>query len=341
MRKLILAPNLTAVLAGAALCELAFFRIASAIFLPSQAGTRIERWFSDAALFASNFAGILALLITVTALTHALRSDHLFPRSMRITVSTVGLFFCALAGAGVLWTLGPGHYAYLRISHGFLAFFLALGIWHGRRRDGRAKLSVTLFALPVMMQTFAFFGLRMGWTRLDPQQLVRVAHALWLLALATAPILIVPLPWGRLRAALTVSTAVVLAAGLGALMVLRFDLVQASLFYGLHIDLTGLATTTERLYSGALVVAFSCAGAGIVACMVGPGKTRLGGWGLLLLAVAGTDMGSPKPALFTLCGLLAIAVAGGRDGSAMGQTFPSARATAREGLADSTREGPN
>jgi hypothetical protein len=39
------------------------------------------------------------------------------------------------------------------------------------------------------------------------------------------------------------------------------------------------------------------------------GKFRLAGWALLLLGVAGMEVGSPKPALFTLCGLLALAAA--------------------------------
>jgi hypothetical protein len=111
-----------------------------------------------------------------------------------------------------------------------------------------------------------------------------------------------------------------LATGLGAATILRFDLVQAALFYGLNIDLAGLASTTERLYSGALIAAFACLGAGITGCLWGPGKSRLAGWGLMLMAAAGAEITSSKPALFTLCGLLALAVAGAperMDGSGL------------------------
>ncbi len=43
MRRAAFAPNLTAVLAVAALADLVLYRIASAVFLPSQHGTPAER----------------------------------------------------------------------------------------------------------------------------------------------------------------------------------------------------------------------------------------------------------------------------------------------------------
>ena len=308
MRRLLPAPNLTALLALSALAELIFYRILSAVFLPSQNGTTAERWAADFALFISNFSGILGLLLAVAALLHALRSDQVFPRSMRITVSTVGLFFSALAGLGVLWILAPGYHVHMRISHGFLILFLALGVWHGAR-SWRSKLAVTLFAIPIVLQAAALFVHRMAWSRMDPGQMVRVAHAIALAAMTATPVLVVPWPWRKSRIAITLGAGTVLAAALSAATVLRFDLVQAVAYYGLRIDLTGLASSAERLYVGALIAAFACLGAATAGCLIERGRSRLAGWGLLLLAVAGTEIGSPKPALFTLCGLLALAMA--------------------------------
>jgi hypothetical protein len=309
MRRRLPAPNLTALLALTALAELILYRIVSAIFLPSQNGTTAERWLADAALFVSNLSGILGLVLAVAALLHALGGDHIFPRSMRITVSTIGLFFCSLAGIGVLSSLAPQYHVHLRISHGFLAFFLALGMWHSRR-SWRSKLGVTLFAIPFVIQALAIFSLRMAWSQPNPSQLARLAHAIALLAMIAAPLLLTPRPWTTTRAAIAVAVGLAFAGGLGAATILRFDLVQAALFYGLHIDLAGLASTPEQLYSGALIVSFACLGAGIAGCLWGPARSRLAGWGLLLLAVAGAEIASPKLALFTLCGLLALAVAG-------------------------------
>ena len=308
MRRTLPAPNLTAVLALSALVDLALYRIASAIFLPSRNGTTVERWVADVALFFSNLSGILALVLAVVALIFALGSDQIFPRSMRITVSTVGLFFCALAGIGVLWNIAPQYGVHLRISHGFLAFFLTFGVWHGRR-PWRAKLGVTLFAIPLVIQAVALFLLRMSWSSPDPGDLVRLGHAVTLTAMIAAPVLVAPWPWSGLRAAVTILSGVLLAAAATAVIALRFDLVQAALFYGLRIDLTGLASTPERVYSGALVTAFACLGAGIASCLWGPGRSRLAGWGLMLMAIAGAEISSAKPALFSLCGLLALALA--------------------------------
>ncbi len=299
--------NLTALLALSALAELIFYRILSAVFLPSQNGTTAERWTASFALFVSNFSGILALLVVVLALLHALRSDQVFPRSMRITVTTVGLFFSVLAGFGVLWIPAAMYHVHLRISHGFLIFFLALGIWHGSR-PWRFKLAITLFAIPIVLQAFALFAHRMAWSRLDPAEMVRLGHAITLAAMTATPVLVAPWPWRKARMAITLGVGVATAGALAAAMTLRFDMVQAVAFYGLRIDLTGLGSSAERLYAGALIASFACLGAATAGCLSERGRPRLAGWGLVLLAVAGMDIGSPRSALFTLCGLLALAV---------------------------------
>jgi len=308
MRRLPPAPNLTALLALAALADLVFYRVGTTIFLPSQGGTPAERWAAGTALFFSNLSGILALVLAAVALLVALGGDQVFPRSMRITVSTVGLFFCALAGIGVLWSLAPQYNVHLRISHGFLVFFLALGVWHGGR-SWRSKLGITLFAVPMVIQAMALFSLRMAWSTPDPSQLAKLAHLMSLTAMFASPLLVAPWPWGTARAVVTIATGLVLATGFSLATALRFDLVQAALFFGLHIDLAGLASTSERLYSGALITVFACLGAAVANCLWGPAKSRLAGWGLVLIVAAGADISSPKPALFSLCGLLALAVA--------------------------------
>jgi hypothetical protein len=308
MRRILAGLNLTALLALSALAELVLYRVVSAIFLPSQNGTSAERWVASAALFVSNFSGILGLLLAVVALVHALRSDQIFPRSMRITVSTVGIFFTALAALGVLWILAPRYHVHMRISHGFLVLFLALGVWHGAR-PWRSKLAITLFATPIVLQAAALFAHRMAWSRLDPAQMVRVGNAIALAAMTATPVLVAPWPWRRARTAVTVAAGTIMAAALGAATALRFDLVQAVAYYGLRIDLTGLGSSAERLYAGALIAAFACLGATTAGCLVEKGESRLAGWALLLLGVAGMEIASPKPALFTLCGLLAMAAA--------------------------------
>ena len=308
MRRLLARLNLTALLALSALAELVLYRVLSAIFLPSHSGTAVERWTAGAALFVSNFSGILALLLAVAALVHALRSDQIFPRSMRITVSTVGIFFAALAGLGVLWMLTPRYHVHMRISHGFLVFFLALGVWQGAR-PWRSKLAITLFAIPIVLQAAALFVHRMAWSHLDPAQMVRAGNAITLAAMTATPVLVAPWPWRRTRMAIAIAVGTIVAAALAAATTLRFDLVQAVAYYGLRIDLTGLDSSAERLYAGALIAAFACLSATTVGCLIEKGGSRLAGWALLLLGVAGMEIASPRPALFALCGLLALAAA--------------------------------
>jgi hypothetical protein len=308
MRRRLLAPNLTALLALAALADLICYRVLNAIFLPNQGASPVERGLEGFGNYVSNLSGVLALLIVVVALLGALRSEQVFPRSMRITVTTVGLFFTVVAGSGVLWMPSMARYnVHLRISHAFLVFFLALGVWHGAR-SWRAKLGVTLLALPIIVQTIAFFAHRMGWGFVDPAIVLRAAHILALAAMASTPMLLTPRPWRPAQSAIMLTTGVALAAVLSFVTLLRFDLVQAVAFYGLRIDLTGMATSTERLYTGATIVSFACLGSAAASCLVRAGRARLTGWGLLLLAVAGMEISAAKPALFTLCGLLALAV---------------------------------
>jgi hypothetical protein len=309
MRKLPTPPNLTALLALAALADLVLFRVASRILLPSHDGTRTERWLMAAGLFAANFASILGLVLVVIALIAALGGNRIFPRGMRITVSTIGLFFCVLAAMGMLWNLAPQLAVHLRVSHAFLTLFLAVGIWAGRNR-WRFKVGTTLFALPIVIQAFVIFAMRMDWSHVASGQMARLAHATSLTALLTAPLFLTTAPWSRLRVLGATTAGLLLAAGFAAALVLRFDLTQAALYYGLHIELGGIASTAERIYAGALVAAYASLGAGIAANLLGGGRSRLVGWGLLLIGVAGAEIASPKAALFTLCGLLALVVPG-------------------------------
>jgi hypothetical protein len=300
------APNLTALLALSALGELIFYRVLNTAFLPARPSTLGQQWLVGFGAFIANLSGVLALLLTVVGLVRALGSDQVFPRSMRITVTTIGIFFSALATMGVLWLLvTPRYHVHLRISHGFLVLFLMLGVWHGTRA-ARAKVAVTLFALPMVLEAVAIFFHRMGWARIEPGHIVRLAHAITWTAMCAAPILLAPKFRGAGHFAVMLVVGVLLGAGFGAATALSFDVVQAVAFYGLRIDLTGLSSSAEVLFTGAMVVALSSLGAAAAACLAVPGPSRLVGLGLVLLAVSGQDLSSVRPALFTLCGLLAL-----------------------------------
>lgn len=300
------APNLTALLALSALGELIFYRVLNTAFLPARPSTLGQQWLVGFGSFIANLSGVLALLLVVFGLVRALASDQVFPRSMRITVSTIGIFFSALAAMGVLWlSVTPRYHVHLRISHGFLVLFLMLGVWHGAR-SMRAKVAVTLFALPMVLEAVAIFFHRMAWTRIEPGHIVRFAHAITWTAMCSAPILLAPKFRGAWHVAVMLAVGILLGGGLGAATALSFDVVQAVAFYGLRIDLTGLSSSAEVLLTGALVVALSSLGATAAACLAARGASRLVGFGLVLMAVSGQDLSSVRPALFTLCALLAL-----------------------------------
>jgi len=321
------APNLTALLALTALGELIFYRVLNAAFLPAQPSTFGQQLLVGFGSFIANLSGILALLLAVVGLVRALGADGVFPRSMRITVSTIGLFFSALATMGVLWLLvTPRYHIHLRISHGFLVFFLVFGIWHGTQ-SLRAKVAITLFAMPMVLGAVAIFLHRMGWTRIEPGKIVRFAHAINWTAMCAAPVLLAPKIRGAGHFAITFGAGILLGAGFGAATALSFDIVQAVAFYGLRIDLTGLSSYAEVLYTGALVVALASLGAAAASCLAVRGPSRLVGWGLLLLAISGQDLSSVRPALFTLCALLALVMGTARTDArlAMSDTPPDAQ----------------
>jgi hypothetical protein len=304
--------NLTALLALSALAELIFYRVLCAAFLPAQPSSLVQRSLVGFGSFVSNLSGILGLVLAVTALTQALSSDRIFPRSMRITVTTIGLFFAALSAMSVLWfVVTPRYHIHLRISHGFLVLFLMLGVWRGPH-SLRSKVGITLFAMPIVLEAVALFCHRMAWARVEPAQIVRAAHAINWVAMCATPVLVAPRPRGPGRLAVIVASALIVGSCLGVATALRFDLVQTVAFYGLHIDLTGLASSAEQLYTATLIIAVTSLGAAMAGCFADHGPHRLAGWGLLLLAVSGQELSSARPALFALCGLLALAVASAR-----------------------------
>ena len=299
--------NLTAVLALAALADLLLFRLASLLFLPSHAhGATLV--LSRLGLFMSNLGGVLGLVLVAVVLVHALRGNTIFPRSMRITVSTIGLFFVLLATAGVLTLPVPDRFtAYLRISHAFLAAFVAAGLWH-RGCPVRLKMVLTLFAAPIVLQAATMFCERMGWSPRFAIQGARLAQASAFSALLLSPLLVPPRPRrGRQLAAMLVGGLIGFAL-LGLAMVRYFGLAQVVALYGLHFDLPAFADPAGKSYAIMVALAYVSVTVATIASLSGHATSRLIGYGLILLAATGHQVVSPNNGLFSLCGLCALAL---------------------------------
>ena len=308
MQKAIPSPTLTAVLAAAALADLLLFRLASHVFLPSQPARGVARVLSDLGLFMSNLGGVLGVVLVSVVLLGALRGDTIFPRSMRITVSTIGLFFVILATAGVLVLPVPDRFvAYLRISHAFLAGFVAAGLWH-RRCPVRIKLAVTLFAAPIVLQTATMFCERMGWSPLLVGQGGRMALASAFFGLLLSPLLVCARPHRSLAVASMVGAGLISLAILSVAMVRYFGFAQVVALYGLRFDLPVTAGVVGKAYAATVVVAYVSVTVAIAGCLTRDAASRLLGYGLLLLATSGHQIVATNQTLFSLCGLCALAL---------------------------------
>ena len=316
MQKVIPSPNLTAVLALAALADLLLYRLASHVFLPSQPTWGVARVLSDLGRFMSNLGGVLGVLLVAVVLLRALRGDTIFPRSMRITVSTIGLFFVLLVGAGVLALPVPDRYgAYLRISHAFLAGFVAAGLWH-KRCSVRLKLALTLFAAPIVLQTATMFCERMGWSPFFVVHGDRVAQASAFSGLLLSAVLVPSRPHRGFQVASMLAAGLISFALLSLVMVRYFGLAQVVALYGLHFDLPVAAGAVGKAYAAMVVAAYVSVTVAAAACLTGDASSRLLGYGLLLLAATGHQVAENHQALFSLCGLCALALGAVRLGIA-------------------------
>jgi hypothetical protein len=106
-------------------------------------------------------------------------------------------------------------------------------------------------------------------------------------------------PW---RAALVAS--VLMTTTLVVALVTRYDLLQATLLYGLRIDLPRLGTALGLAY----VAAFGGWTYATVQLLVDKGGMRLCGYGLLLIAMAGFQPSSSIELELAVLGLLALSV---------------------------------
>ncbi len=303
--------NLTAALVVVAFLELVLNRVANRLFLPQS--TSVDAAVSETAraLGASGsllfyVTGVLGLIVMLAAVAGLLRRGELFPRAMRLLVGIVGLvFFLLTAGAVGLGGLPVRYFLQLELSFGFLAAIVALSALSGGTR-ARVKLGVFLCALPGVLQAIALVGERAGWLS-SAGTVSTVAHAgelSLLVACLAAPVLLSPRParerpWRRALTAASVLTAALVAA-----LVVRYDLIQASLLYGLRLDLPRLGSALGVAY----VAAFFCWTYATVQLLVDKGGTRLAGYGLVLLAIAGYQAGSPVELELAFVGLLAVAV---------------------------------
>jgi hypothetical protein len=302
--------NLTASLVAFAFLELVLNRLANRLFLPRVAigesgGLTVARALAASGPLLFHLTGILGLIVLLAALVGLLRRGELFPRPMRVSVTVIGISFWMLAAQAVVFgSLAPRFALYLEASFGFLSLLLAVALL-GAGLKSRVKAGTLLFVLPGILHVVAHVGDRLSWfATATPALVASAAEKVLLAACIAAPVLLPPRParerpW---RAALVASAAI--TGSLVVALVARYDLLQATLLYGLRIDVPRAASLLGIAYIAA------CAGwsYATVQLLLDKGGMRLAGYGLLLLAIAGYQPSTPIELELALLGLLALSV---------------------------------
>jgi hypothetical protein len=303
--------NLTAALVAFAFLELVLNRLANHLFLPQSmvgegGGTPAVRAVAASGPLLFHLTGVLGLVVLFVALVGLVRRGELFPRAMRVSVTVIGLVFWLLAARVVVVdSLSPRFSLHLETSFAFLSLLVAVSVL-GTKLQRRVKLGVVLFVAPGVLHVVALLGDRMGWLAGGPSPalVARGAELALLAACLAAPLLLSPRPaperlWRR-----PLAIAGALTAALVIALVVRYDLLQASLLYGLRLDLPPLASPLGLAY----VAAFFAWTYATTQLLLDKGGMRLAGYGLLLLAIAGYQASSPIEPELAMLGLLALSV---------------------------------
>ncbi len=243
-------------------------------------------------------------MVLIAAFVGVLRRGEVYPRAMRFSVAFIALVFVIFDAQALLrGQLPPRLFVYLETSYGFLALLTAVAV-ASARGPGRAKLGITLFALPGALHAAAILGAGLGRGDAMASGLAGAGEAALIAACVGAPLLL-PLPAPRDRRwVLPLAVAGAATLLFVAFLILRFDLVQASALYGLRLELPPLPSVAGFGY----VVAFFAWAVALTQLFLEKGGMRLAAYGLGLLALGGYDAGSPVELSLSLLGLLALAV---------------------------------
>ncbi|HEX3697583.1 MAG TPA: hypothetical protein VH374_19580 [Polyangia bacterium] len=319
MQSRVRAGNLTAALLVVSLLELLVNRLANRLFLPRSVsmggrhGFSLARVVADSGPFLYHLTGVLALLVLLGAMVGLIRRGELFPRAVRFTVVLIGAIFWLLTGLAVFAGQIPPRFALpIETGYGFLALLVAASVL-GAPIERRLKAGVGILILPALLRIVALTAERTGWFHDDgglPLLLAKLADGALLTCGLGAPLFWPGLPWRQRRWGAPLAIAFVATAAFVWLLIARFDLLQATVLYGLRIEIGGIGSLfglTSCLALLAWVVA-------VVQTFAEPGAMRLVGYGLLLVAVAGPQAGSPVELAVSLVGLLAVGVGALRAG---------------------------
>jgi hypothetical protein len=303
------AGNLTAALLVVALLELWLNRLAGRLFFPRATlslggGSRATSFLAAAGPFLFQLTAVLGLIVLVASFAGLLRRGELYRRGMRFSVGVMAAVFAVFSAQALFrGQLVPRYFLYLETSFGFLSLLTAIAFACSRTLP-RVRVGVVLLSLPGLFHAAAILGLGRGQGSDSATLIAGVGEAALIAAGIGAPFLLPPRPrrerhW-RLPVIVATSLSALFVVGLST----RFDLIQASVLYGLRMELPPLGSIPGVAYVLALF-GWSYATVELLADKAG---MRLCGYGLGLLALGGYDAGSPLELTLSLLGLVAVSV---------------------------------
>jgi hypothetical protein len=306
--------NLTAALVAFAALELLVNRVFARLFAPGVAlsagsGAQGSRLLGDAGPLLFYLTAVLALGVFVAALAGLVRRGELYPRAIRISVAVIALFFAVFSSrALVRGQMPPRHFLFLELGFAFLSMLTVIGLV-STRAPARVKAGVALFAMPGVLHAFAVVlsswrveGIGLS---LVAVTLATAGESALVLAGIAAPFALSPRPFAERRWPLPLAVATGLTTALVIALAIRFDLVQATVLYGLRIiDLPRLGSLSGVAHMAAFF-GWCYATTELIA---DKGGMRLAGYGLVLLALGGYEPGSQLEISLSLLGIIALAV---------------------------------
>jgi hypothetical protein len=314
--------NLTALLVVVSVLEFVVNRLAGRLFFPRPALT--SGAYGSWATYAVNAVGrwlfqltaLLGLVVVVAAFAGLFRRGELYPRAIKLSTVVIALFFSVLCG----WAVFSGGiqarpFAFAQIGFAFLVLLTAVA-FSQTKASLRVKIGVAVFALPGALHALGFIASNLPVDSRGPLPALRrllshaapaflIMGALALLAAAIlAPLLLPPRPFRERRWRVPLAIAALLTGAFVVVLLLRFDLIQASALYGLRLELPQLASAPGVAY----VMAFFGWTFATIELISDKGGIRLVGYGLVLLALGGYEPASPVELSLSMLGLLAVAV---------------------------------
>lgn len=314
--------NLTAVTAFVALADLLWGRTGSRLLLP-QGGfsSSLNNALMAAAGYLGHLTGVLSLTLLVSALANNTVRQRIFPRPLQVSLIFIAALFVLLSSRALLSPVGERFSLYIKISYGFLAAFVMVGVLgsvlsknatESRRR--RSAIGLLLFALPGILYSAASFVDRSG--NLDASEVATSIGSLgqWTVLAAgiCAGLLLSPPSRSLMRPfafAFATMVGVIVSAVCFALMLLRFDLIQNLAATGLNLEVPRFADPG----GGFFTMIFSVAAGSTIFALISllgsrPQQWRLIGYGLILVTAGGYQLSSPGLLAASLAGLMAMSL---------------------------------